>query len=88
MVKDGEIGIIWQGGIKYQRQVVNVRLRTSVLDVVHALEVSGVSPDSFNKMISGVSFSEYLPCTLFVKDSKFGAVLKVLQEEGRCFPYK
>jgi hypothetical protein len=85
---DGEIGIIWQGGIKHQRQVVNAKLKTLVPDVLHALEVTGVSPESFNKMIKGVSFGQYLPCTIFVKDSGFGAILNVLKAEGRCFPYK
>jgi hypothetical protein len=85
---EGEIGIIWQGGVKHQRQVVNAKLKTSVPDVLHALDVTGVSPELFNKMIAGVSFGTYLPCTLFVKDSRFGEILRVLQDEGRCSAYR
>jgi hypothetical protein len=85
---EGEIGIIWQGGIRHQKQVVNARIKTTVPDVLHALEVVGVSPKIFNSMISGVSTSQYFPCTLFVKNVEFGAILKVLQDEGRCSAYK
>lgn len=84
---EGEIGVIWQGSQIHQHQVVNVRIRTSVEDMRDALGEAGVSPEAFNRTISGVSSSKYLPCTLFIKGAGFGAVLKVLQDRGRCRPY-
>jgi hypothetical protein len=85
----GEIVVVWQGRVR-GNDVVFGRVQTSVANVLQALERVCLSPEEFNRMISGVGTSEFLPCTLFVKGSKFGPVFSVLRSEGLCseFPLR
>jgi hypothetical protein len=80
MTMDGEIVVVWQGKVK-GRDVVFGRAQTSVPSVLKALDRVSLSREEFNGMISGVGFSEFLPCTIFVKGPKFGPVLSVLKSE-------
>jgi hypothetical protein len=82
-----EIVVVWQGKVK-GNDVVFGRVQTSVPNVLQALERVSVSPEEFNGMISGVGTSQFLPCTLFVKGTKFGRVFSVLKSEGLCSEFR
>jgi hypothetical protein len=84
---DGEIVVVWQGKVK-GNDVVFGRVQTSVPNVLQALDRVSLSPEEFNSMVSGVGTSQFLPCTLFVKGSKFGQVFSVLKSEGLCSEFR